>query len=110
MKKAVFDSLRAWFSLFSKQAQTKLISLRRAAQTILQEHAVEVKCVAGVAHGDLPDSFKANTTAEMFCSTLNNPGLQWHLLAVQNSTLTNAIPTGTEFLQILPGECQQTAV
>ena len=56
--------------------------------------------MVGVAYHGMDHEQRREMTVEAFASTLNNPPLQRHLLAVETSTLEAAVRAGGEYLQI----------
>ena len=68
----------------------------------LQEHVTEVERLVGVAYHGMEQEQRREMTAETFASTLNNPPLQRHLLAVETPMLEAAVRVGGEYLQIRP--------
>lgn len=74
---AIFDMLRARFSLSPKQGQYELRILKKVAQTTLQKYSIHVKQLVSVAYGDLPDSQWANmakTGYAVCCTVLTRNG------------------------------------
>jgi hypothetical protein len=98
----ILTALRARYGLSPREARTRLNTLHRDHTTTLQEHAMEVQRLVGVAYADLPLHNRMNMVVDMFCSTLGNAYLQRHLLAVPTPTLEHAVQAGNEFLQIKP--------
>ena len=77
----VFNNLRARSGLTPREAQARLAGLRKESRTSLQEYAMEVKRLVGVAYHGMEQEQRREMTVETFASTLNNPPLQRHLLA-----------------------------
>ena len=98
----VFNSLRARYGLTPREARARLAGLRKESRTSLQEHATEVERLVGVAYHGMEQEQRREMTVETFASTLNNPPLQRHLLAVATPTLEAAVRAGGEYLQIWP--------
>ena len=98
---SVFSNLRARYGLTPREAWARLAGLRKEGRTSLQEHATEVERLVGVAYHGMDPEQRRDMMVETFLSTLNNPPLQWHLLAVGTPTLESAVRAG-EYLQIRP--------
>lgn len=98
----LFETLRARYGLTPREARSRLTGLRRDTKATLQEHAVEVSRLVGIAYRDIPDQQQAMMAVESFCGTLGNAALQRHLLAVNTQTLEEAVRAGNEFLAIKP--------
>ena len=106
----VFTNLRARYGLTPREARARLASLRKDARTGLQEHASEVERLVGVAYQGMDGEQRREMAIETFASTLNNPSLQRHLLAVTTPTLEAAVRAGSEYLQIRPSQNSAPAV
>ena len=100
----VFANLRARYGLTPREARARLAALRKDARTALQEHASEVEQLVGVAYQGMDADQRREMAVETFASTLNNPSLQRHLLAVATPTLEAAVRAGSEYLQIRPSQ------
>ena len=100
----VFTNLRARYGLTPREARARLAGLRKDTRTTLQEHATEVERLVGVAYQGMDVEQRREMTVETFASTLNNPPLQRHLLAVTTPTLEIAVRAGSEYLQIRPSQ------
>ena len=96
----VISALRARYGLSPKEARAKISTLRKDARVSLQDHATEVSRLCQMAYHDLPDRYRASMALETFSNTLGNTYLQRHLLAVQATTIEQAVRDGNEFLQI----------
>ena len=105
----VFTNLRARYGLTPREARSRLAALRKDARTTLQEHATEVERLVEVAYQGMNAHQRQEMMVETFASTLNNPSLQRHLLAVATPTLEIAVRAGSEYLQIRPSQ-SSTAV
>lgn len=66
----------------------------------MQEHATEVKRLAGPAYSELLANYQNRMSVDTFCSSLGNVPMQRHMLAVDNSTLELAVRVGNDFIQI----------
>ena len=100
----VFTNLAARYGLTPREAQARLAAMRKNPRTTLQEHATEVERLVGRAYQGMDADQKRNIRVETFVSTLSNPPLQWHLLAVATPTLEVAVRAGSEYLQIRPSQ------
>lgn len=98
----IINALRARFGMTAREAKAQLVTLRRHPTTKLQEHAELVERLVNVAYADFPRLHKEDMKMDIFHSTLNQPSLQRHLLAVPTPTLEAAIQAGNEYLQIKP--------
>lgn len=96
----IFTALRARFGLTGREAKARLAALRREKHTTLQEHAAEVDRLVGLAYEELPRHNRQDMKLDIFQTSLSNPYLQRHLLAIQPRTLEEAVRAGNEFLQI----------
>ena len=99
---SVFNSLRARYGLSPREARARLAGLRKEGRISLQEHATEVERLVEVAYHGMDREQRREMMIETFSSTLNNPPLQRHLLAVETPTLESAVRAGGEYLQIRP--------
>ncbi len=99
---AIYTALRARFGLSVREARSRLTTLRKGMETSLQEHAMEVERLVGVAYADLPVAHRAGMILDTFSNTLGNAYLQRHLLAVHTPTVEDAVRAGNEFLQVRP--------
>ena len=97
---AAFTALRSRYGLTTKEARTKLSSLKRDSRSTLHEHSIKVEKLVRKAFGELPCDTQAEMMLDTFCSTLNNTALQRHLLAIRPESLTEAVQHGNEFLQV----------
>ena len=100
----VFANLRARYGLTSIEARVRLAALQKDARTALQEHASEVERLVEVAYQGMDADQRREMALETFASTLNNPSLQRHLLAVATPTLEAAVRAGSEYMQIRPSQ------
>ena len=98
----VETALRARYGLSTREARSRLTSLRRDSRTTLQEHAVAVEKLVHTAYADLPIEYRNTMLVDTFTSTIGNAYLQRHLLAVPTPTLELAVAAGNEYLQIQP--------
>ena len=97
-RRQMFNSLRARYGLTPREAGARLAGLRKESRTSLQEHATEVERLVGVAYHGMEQEQRREMTVETFASTLNNPPLQRHLLAVATPTLEAAVRAGGEYI------------
>ncbi|XP_067942863.1 general transcription factor II-I repeat domain-containing protein 2-like [Watersipora subatra] len=81
-------------------ALSQLNALRREEGTTLQEHAMEVERQVRIAYVDLLNRHRNSMAMETFCSSLRDPALQQHLLAVHTLTLLSVVRAGNDYLQI----------
>lgn len=96
----IIMALRARFGTTSRQAKAKLAALKKDQQTSLQEHAAEVDRLVGIAYEELPRANQQDMKLDIFQTSLSNPYLQRHLLAIQPGNLEEATRAGNEYLQI----------
>ena len=97
----IFTALRSRFGMTAKEARSRLNKLRRDTRQSLHDHATEVEKLVKKGYGaDLPDEAVANMAVDIFCVTVGDSSLQRHHLAVQPETLSEAVQSGQEFLQV----------
>ena len=96
----IFTALRARFGMTASQARTRIISLKRENRTTLQEHATEVTRLVNLAYEDLSGEQRQTMAKDLFQTTIGNPYLQRHLLAVRAHTMEEAMQAGNEYLQV----------
>ena len=98
----IFIALRARFGITSREAKAKLAALKKEQHTSLQEHAAKVERLVNTAYAELPRNNQQDMKLDTFQTSLGNPYLQRHLLAIQPRTLEEAVRAGNEYLQIRP--------
>ena len=106
----IFAALRARYGLTPREARSRLNGLRRDSKTTTHEHATEIERLVEIAYGSLPGTTRVEMAVDIFCSTIGNPYLQRHLLAVPTPTLQEAVKASNEYLQIRPGSTAGGAV
>ena len=106
----VFTALRARYGLTPREARSRLNGLRRESKTTVHEHAAEIERLIEIAYSGLPGATRVEMAVDMFCSTIGNPYLQRHLLAVPTPTIQEAVKASNEYLQIRPGNTTGGAV
>jgi ElaB/YqjD/DUF883 family membrane-anchored ribosome-binding protein len=96
----IFDALRARYGLTTREARSKLSSLKKEYKTTLQEHASRVEQLVEVAYPELQEEMRREMSLDHFSNSLGNPGLQRHLLAIKPGSLPDAVRAGNEYLQV----------
>lgn len=96
----VKNSLRLCFGITETEARAKLGSLQRDYKVSLAEHGMLVEKLTLEAYPHNPADSKRSIMIEHFINSINNVGLQNHLMAKGPHTLAEAIRTGNEFLQV----------
>lgn len=59
-----------------------------------------IETLVGIAHATLPPPDQQRVLIEQFCSTLDNIGLQRHLLAVNPANLDEAVRAENEYIAV----------
>jgi len=95
----IFEAWRARFGLTARDARVQLQGLRRNPKTNLREHATVVERLAQVAYGDLPADSRQNLTLDAFLQSINNLGLEQHLLVAKVETMERALRLGNAYFQ-----------
>jgi hypothetical protein len=96
----IFNALRARYGLTTREARSKLSSLKKEYKVTLQEHASHVEQLVSVAYSELSEQMQREMCLDHFGNSLGNPGLQRHLLAIKPETLHDAVRAGNEYLQV----------
>lgn len=99
-KNGIYEALRARFGLTQRQAKDKLGVLKRSAKHTLHEHATEVGRLVELAFPTLARVDRQEMVLDYFTRSLDNRGLQRHMLAVDPDTLMEAVRAADEFLQL----------
>ena len=99
---AIFAALRGQFELTTKEARSRLSSLKKDSRKTLYDHANDVENLVRNAFEGLPEHVQAGMMLDTFCSSIENAALQRHLLGLQSDTVKAAIQHRNEYLQVKP--------
>lgn len=89
-------SLRLRYGITTREARSQLEYLKRDFNTPLQEHAETVERLGWIAHAGLPEQHVVEMIQEKFKASLNNLGLQKHLLGLPMPDLGATVRAGNE--------------
>ncbi|XP_067928949.1 THAP domain-containing protein 1-like [Watersipora subatra] len=67
----IVDAIQAQFELSAQQAQAELSTLKKASQTSVQEHPMEIERLVSVTYPKLPEPFRRILAKEHFTKSLN---------------------------------------
>ena len=96
----VLAALRGCFGISPREARSRLAQLRKNPRTTLLEHSTEVSQLVDIGFANLDHQQRHSMKMETFSTTLCNPALQTHLLAMAPYNMAAAVSAGNDFLSI----------
>lgn len=96
----ILASLQLRYGLTARETRGQIETIRRDPSLPLQEHASKMQKLAGIAYAGLPAAHRLQMTRERPLASLNNLGLQKHLLGVPTPDMEAMVIVGNGYLQL----------
>lgn len=96
----VFEAPQTRYGTSAKQAQERLLGLKRDPQVAVYDLTVDIGCLVGLAHPYLPTGERDQLTVKYLVRSLDNRVLQSQLLIADTSMVASTVHTIKEYLAV----------